>query len=127
MRVFTASFVGAAALLLTTLAPPASADNLRSVVRTLNAIVNPEDAWRLEDQARRYQQQDEARYWHGYADGLERQQRERGEPVPEYRGWDGYQTPIGPDEAYRLEHQAGRFGHHGAEDYWRRYGEGFPR
>ena len=31
---------------------PASAESLKSVVRTLNAIVNPEDAWRLEDQAR---------------------------------------------------------------------------
>lgn len=124
MRVFKASFVGATALLLTTLGPPASAQNVKSVVRTLNAIVNPEDAWRLEDQAHRYRQQNEARYWHGYADGLVRQQRERGEPAPENRGWGGYQTPIGPDEAYRLQHQAHRFGHPHAEEYWRQWGEG---
>jgi hypothetical protein len=33
-------------------APPRP-DSLKSVVRTLNAIVNPEYTWRLEDQARR--------------------------------------------------------------------------
>ena len=124
MRVSKASFVGAAALLIMSFGPPASAENIKSVVRTLNAIINPEDAWRLEDQAHRYHRQEEARYWHGYADGLARQQRERGEPVPEHRGWDGYQTPIDPEQAHRLEYQARRFGHPGAEEYWRRYGEG---
>jgi hypothetical protein len=118
---------GAAALLIATCGEPAAAGDLKSVVRTLNAIINPEDAWRLEDQARRYHQQEEARYWHGYADGLTRQRREHREPVPEYRGWGGYGGPVDPDEAYRLEHQAGRFGHPGAEAYWRRYGEGLRR
>jgi hypothetical protein len=113
--------------LITSFGPPASAENLKSLARTLNAIVNPEDAWRLQDQAQRYHRQEEARYWHGYADGLARQRRERGEPVPEYRGWGGYATPIDPDEAYRLQHQAGRFGRHNTEDYWRRYGEGPER
>lgn len=124
MRVFKWSFAGAVALLIVSFGPLASAENLQSVVRTLNAIVNPEDAWRLEDQARHYQRHDEARYWHGYADGLERQRRGRGEPVPEYHGWGGYQTPIGPDEAHRMEDQAGRFGYPDARDYWRRYREG---
>lgn len=124
MRVSKVSLLVAPVLLAMSFGPPASAENLRSVVRTLNAIVNPEDAWRLEDQARRYHYQEEARYWHGYADGLERQRRERGEPVFEYHGWSGYQTPIDPEEAYRLQYQAHRFGHPDAEGYWRRYGEG---
>jgi hypothetical protein len=47
-----------------------SANSLKSVVRTLNAIVNPEDAWRLEDQARRYHRPNEERYWRNYGAGL---------------------------------------------------------
>jgi hypothetical protein len=39
-------------------APPRP-DSLKSVVRTLNAIVNPEYTWRLEDQARRYHRTNE--------------------------------------------------------------------
>ena len=124
MRVFKLGFIGAAVLFIGGFAPPAASENVKSVVRTLNAIINPEDAWRLEDQARRYHQQEETRYWHGYADGLARQQRERGERVPEYRGWEGYRTPIDPDEAYRLQYQAHRFGHPRAEEYWRQWGEG---
>jgi hypothetical protein len=124
MRVFKLGLVGAAALFIVSAGSPASAEDLKSVVRRLNAIINPEDAWRLEDQARHYQRHDEARYWHGYADGLARQRRE---PVPEYRGWGSYQRPIDPDEAYRLQNQAGRFGYPDAEDYWRQYGEGLRR
>jgi hypothetical protein len=127
MRVLTVSLVGAAALGVANFGSPASADNLKSVVRTLNAIVNPEDAWRLEDQARRYRHHNEERYWHGYAAGLEQQRRERGERVPEYHGWDRYERPIDPDEARRLEDQARRFGHPRAQDYWRRYQEGDGR
>ncbi|MGA8403098.1 MAG: hypothetical protein WB697_24645 [Stellaceae bacterium] len=127
MRVLKASLVGAAALVVANFGSPASADNLKSVVRTLNAIVNPEDAWRLEDQARRYRHRDEEQYWHGYATGLEQQRRERGEPVPEYHGWSRYERPIDPDEAYRLQDQARRFGHPGAQDYWRRYQDGLGR
>ena len=81
---------------------PASADSLQSVVRTLNAIVNPEDAWRLEDQARRYHRTNEESYWRNYGAGLEQQRRERGEPVPPRGGWHGYSTPIDPDEAYAI-------------------------
>jgi hypothetical protein len=50
------SAVGAAAIAV---GSPALAESLRYVVRTLNAIVNPEDAWRLEDEARRYHRPDE--------------------------------------------------------------------
>jgi len=120
-------FVAAAVLAVVNFAPPASSEDVKSLMRTLNAIVNPEDAWRLEDQARRYQDHREERYWHGYAAGLEQQRRERGEPMPEYHGWSRYQRPIDPDEAHRLEDQAHRFGHPGAQDYWRRYREGLGR
>jgi hypothetical protein len=123
MRVFKASLLGAVVLVMANFAPPASAENLKSVVRTLNAIVNPEDAWRLEDQARHYQHQDEANYWHGYATGLQ-QQWNRGEPVPQYHGWDRYGTPIDPDEANRLQDQARRFNRPAAQDCWRQYREG---
>jgi hypothetical protein len=126
MRVFKVSLLGAAVLVMANFGPPASADNLKSVVRTLNAIVNPEDAWRLEDQARHYQRQDEANYWHGYATGLQ-QQWNRGEPVPQYHGWDRYGTSIDPDEAYRLQDQARRFNRPAAQDYWRQYHEGLGR
>lgn len=127
MRVVWASLFGAAALAAANFGQSASAENLKSVVRTLNAIVNPEEAWRLEDQARRYNQRNEEQYWHGYAQGLQQQRRERGEPVPEYHGWNRYERPIDPDEAYRLEDQARRFHHDGAQDYWRRYREGLGR
>ncbi|MFZ2006680.1 MAG: hypothetical protein WB697_11390 [Stellaceae bacterium] len=124
MRLVKASLIGAAAVVVANVAQPAAAENLKSVVRTLNAIANPEDAWRLEDQARRYHRRDEQQYWHRYSEGLEQQHRERGEPVPEHHGWDRYQRPIDPDEAHRLEDQARRFDQPGVQDYWRRYGEG---
>jgi hypothetical protein len=94
------------------------------VVRTLNAIVNPEDAWRLEDQARRYHRTKEERYWRNYGAGLEQQRRERGEPVPPRGEWHGYSTPIDPNEAYRLQYQARRDGHFAEEHYWGRYRQG---
>src|SRR5262249_44844539 len=103
---------------------PVWADNLKSVVRTLNAIVNPEDAWRLEDQARRYHRPNEERYWRNYGAGLEQQRRERGEPVPPRGGWHQYSTPIDPDEAYRLQYQARHNGHFAEEHYWARYRRG---
>src|SRR5271165_4866418 len=54
MRAPLACLIGAVSVVAVVFGPPASADDLKSVVRTLNAIVNPEDAWRLEDQARRH-------------------------------------------------------------------------
>ena len=45
---------------------PTSADSLKSMVRTLNAIVNPEDACRLEYQVRRQDRPSEAHYWCNY-------------------------------------------------------------
>ena len=41
------------------------------IVRGLNAVVNPGDAQRLEDQARRNNQPAEERYWRDYRTGLE--------------------------------------------------------
>ena len=103
---------------------PASAESLKSVVRTLNAIINPEDAWRLEDQARHHDRSSEARYWHDYGAGLEQQRREHGETVPPHGEWNRYSTPIDPDEAYRLQDQARHDGHIREEHYWGRYRKG---
>jgi hypothetical protein len=47
------------------------AQNLNDMVRTLNNAINPGDAQRLEDQARRNGRLDEERYWRGYRAGLE--------------------------------------------------------
>jgi len=49
----------------------ASAQSLNDAVRTLNNIVNPGDAQRLEDQARRNGRVQEERYWHDYRAGLD--------------------------------------------------------
>jgi len=116
--------IGAVSSVAFAVGSPASADNLKSVVRTVNAIVNPEDAWRLEDQARRYNRPHEERYWRSYGAGLEQQRRERGEAVPPRGGWHQYSIPIDPDEAYRLQYQARRDGHINEDRYWARYREG---
>jgi len=116
--------IGAVSAAAIAVASPAWADSLKSVVRTLNAIINPEDAWRLEDQARRHDRSNEERYWRNYGAGLEQQRRERGEAVPPHGEWHRYSTPIDPDEAYRLEDQARRDDHFGEEHYWARYRKG---
>jgi hypothetical protein len=121
MRASLALVVGAASVVAIGYAAPVSAENLKSVVRTLNAIVNPEDAWRLEDQARRFNRPNDEHYWHNYADGLQQQRREGG---PQYGEPGRYTTPIDPDEARRLQDQARRYGHHGEERYWEQYGAG---
>ena len=124
MRSVAVCLIGAVSAVAIAVVSPASADNLKSVVRTLNAIVNPEDAWRLEDQARRHDRVGEERYWHNYGAGLEQQRRERGEAVPPHGEWHQYSTPINPDEAHRLQDQARRDGHSGEEHYWSRYRKG---
>ncbi len=124
MRTVVFCLIGAVSAVAIAVGSPASADSLKSVVRTLNAIINPEDAWRLEDQARRYHRPNEERYWRNYGAGLEQQRRDRGEAVPPRGGWHGYSTPIDPDEAYRLQGQAGRDGHFAEEHYWARYRQG---
>jgi hypothetical protein len=124
VRTVVVCLIGAVAAAAIAVGSSASADSLKSVVRTLNAIVNPEDAWRLEDQARRYRRPNEERYWRDYGAGLEQQRRERGEAEPPRGGWHGYSSSIDPDEAYRLQHQARRDGHFAEERYWARYRQG---
>ena len=63
-----------------------SAQNLNNMVRTLNNIVNPSDAQRLEDQARRNGRVQEERYWHDYRAGLDSPDRNRRDYGPDYRG-----------------------------------------
>jgi len=49
----------------------ASAQSVNDMVRTLNNVLNPGDAQRLEDQARRNDRPQEERYWRDYRAGLE--------------------------------------------------------
>lgn len=127
MRVFLICLIGAIGLVMPGFGPPAAAESLKSVVRTLNAIVNPEDAWRLEDQARRDRRRDDEHYWHNYVEGLEQQRRERGGPEPQHGIDKRYSGQIDPDEARRLQDQARHFGRPKEEQYWARYREGLDR
>ena len=64
--------------LASTVAPHSlSAQGVSDIVRTLNAVINPGDAQRLEDQARRNNQPAEERYWRDYRAGLETHDRSR--------------------------------------------------
>jgi hypothetical protein len=74
-RVFyTASFVG---LMSALAAHPLSAQDVGDIVRGLNAAINPGDAQRLEDQARRNNRPAEERYWRDYRTGLQTSDRSR--------------------------------------------------
>ena len=86
----------------------ASAQNLNDAVRTLNNIVNPNDAQRLENQARRNGRYQEERYWHDYRAGLDSPDRYRRDYGPDYRngpdyrrGGDGYSGDSGYRRDYR--------------------------
>src|ERR1700745_69128 len=48
-----------------------SAQGVNDMVRTLNNVLNPGDAQRLEDQARGNGRSQEERYWRDYRAGLE--------------------------------------------------------
>jgi hypothetical protein len=109
---------GAAGIAAIGLATPASADDLHSVVRTLNAVLNPEDAQRLEEQSRRNGRVEEERYWHNYRLGLE-QHGDRGGSAAPYGA--AHSARIGPDEAGRLEQEAHRNGRWQDERYWHEY------
>ena len=54
-----------------------SAQSMNDMVRTLNNVLNPGDAQRLEDQARRNGRSQEERYWHDYRAGLDLPDRYR--------------------------------------------------
>ena len=78
----------------------ASAQNLNDAVRKLNNIVNPGDAQRMEDQARRNGRYQEERYWHDYRAGLESPSRyrhdyrdPRDEGFQGDSGYPGYRDP----------------------------------
>ena len=75
-----------------------SAQSVNDMVRTLNKIVNPSDAQRLEDQARRNGRLQEERYWQDYRAGLDSPDRYRGDYGPDYRGRGDYRYPR--DEGY---------------------------
>src|SRR6266403_2806465 len=72
---YTAGLVG-----LLAAAPGArtgSAQGVNDMVRTLNNVLNPGDAQRLEDQARRNGRPQEERYWRDYRSGLDSPDRNR--------------------------------------------------
>src|SRR5215510_572972 len=71
---FTVAGVGLMAALA---AHPLSAQGVGDIVRGLNAVINPGDAQRLEDQARRSNRPAEERYWRDYRTGLETPDRSR--------------------------------------------------
>jgi len=56
---------------------PASAQGVTDIVRGLNAVINPTEAQRFEDQARRSNRPAEERYWRDYRTGLETPDRSR--------------------------------------------------
>lgn len=119
--------VGAAGVTAAGLSAPAAADDVNSVVRTLNAIMNPGDAQRLEEQAHRNGRYDEERYWHNYGAGLEQQHRGGGygEARPAYgEARPAYGGRIGPNEARALEDQARREGNWDSVRYWHNYAAG---
>ena len=71
---YTASVAG---LMSALAAHPPSAQGVTDIVRGLNAVINPGDAQRLEDQARRNNRPAEERYWRDYRTGLETPDRSR--------------------------------------------------
>src|SRR3984893_16717714 len=70
----TVSIVG---LMSALAAHPLPAQGVGDIVRGLNAVINPGDAQRLEDQARRNNQPAEDRYWRDYRNRIETPDRGR--------------------------------------------------
>ena len=75
-----------------------SAQSMNDMVRTLNNVLNPGDAQRLEDQARRNGRPQEERYWRDYRAGLDSPDRYRRDYGPDNRGRGDYRNPR--DEGY---------------------------
>jgi hypothetical protein len=69
--------VGAVGLMSALSAFPLSAQGISDIVRGLNNVINPNDAQRLEDQARRNNRPAEERYWRDYRTGLDSPDRYR--------------------------------------------------
>jgi hypothetical protein len=59
---------------------------MNDMVRTLNDVLNPGDAQRLEDQARRNGRPQEERYWRDYRADLESPDRYHRDYPDRYRG-----------------------------------------
>ena len=80
-----------------------SAQGVNDMVRSLNNVMNPGDAQRLEDQARRNGRSQEERYWRDYRAGLESPDRYRRDYSDrdrgDYRSRDDYRDPR--DEGYQ--------------------------
>src|SRR5436305_4826146 len=93
---------------------PASSQDLNRVVRELNRVLNPDDARRYEEQARRNHRLEEERYWQDYRVGLEAQRGDHG-------------REIGPAEARRFEDESRRRKDYDEERYWRDYRAGLER
>jgi len=89
--------IGLAGLTIMVLAPPAPAQNLN---RVLQAITEPAEAHRYEEQAHRNNRPDEERYWQRYGAGL---------------------------QAQRAEEQAHRSGNQNQERYWQQYRAGMQQ
>src|SRR5437868_14734380 len=91
----TAGLVG-----LLAMAPGArtgSAQSVNDMVRTLNNVLSPGDAQRLEDQARRNGRPQEERYWRDYRAGLDSPDRNRRDygrsgDQPDYRDRGDYRS-----------------------------------
>jgi len=107
----------AGAVGLLAVAPGASTGSAQSVndmVRTLNNVLNPGDAQRLEDQARRNGRLQEERYWRNYRAGLGSPDRYRGD----YPGYgsdypDRYQGDYRSQGGYRGSRDEGYQGYSG--------------
>ena len=129
MRAVFCGLAAVAGLIALGQAPqPASAQELNRIVRTLDAVLNPQDAQRLQERARREGREDEERYWRDYRAGLEhrapgREERRYGEEERRYR-------EIRAEDARRFEEQSHRNHRLAEERYWRDYRsglEGRPR
>jgi len=83
-----------------------SAQSMNDMVRTLNNVLNPGDAQRLEDQARRNGRSQEERYWRDYRAGLDSPDRYRHDygrdgDRPYYRGQGDDRSDSGYPRDYR--------------------------
>ena len=87
-RICTAGMIGFLAVVA--VAGPVDAQTLNDAVRSLNRVLNPNDARRLEDQAYQNGRSDEQRYWHDYGAGLSSSNRNRRDYVPDPRDQEGY-------------------------------------
>lgn len=129
MRAGLCCLAGLAALVAIASAPqPASAQELNRIVRSLNAVLNPQDAQRLEERARHDGREDEERYWRDYRAGLEH--RPSGREEPRYGEGERRYHEIGAEDARRYEERSRRNHRMAEERYWRDYRaglEGRPR